>query len=171
MSTVSIELRDARPADAPAIAAIYNHYVLGTIVSMEFDAVDGAEIARRMEAVRAAALPYLVLLEDGQVAGYAYASPWRARPGYRRAVEASVYLAPLARGRGHGRRLYAELLARLAGRAHAVIGGIALPNPASVALHEAMGFEQVACFREVGHKFGAWIDVAYWQLLLPDTPG
>jgi L-amino acid N-acyltransferase YncA len=167
MQTDAIELRDARSSDAAAMAAIYNHYVLGTTVSMEFDPVEPVDIERRMDAVREARLPWLVLLERGAVAGYAYATPWRTRPGYRHAVESTVYLDARARGRGHGRRLYAALLARLAGRAHCVIGGIALPNPASVGLHEALGFRQVARFSEVGCKFGDWVDVGYWQLLLP----
>lgn len=159
-------LRDALPADAATIAAIYNHYVETTIISMEYDPVDTAEMARRIAEVQGAALPWIVLVEDGRVCAYSYASKWRARPGYRHAVESSVYVDPALRGRGHGQALYRALLARLRGRFHTVIGGIALPNAASIALHERMGFRQVACFHEVGHKFGAWIDVGYWQLSL-----
>jgi L-amino acid N-acyltransferase YncA len=159
-------LRDALAADAAAIAAIYNHYVETTTISMENDPVGAGEMARRIAEVQDAALPWLVLFEDGRLCAYAYASKWRARPGYRHAVESSVYVDPALRGRGHGQALYRALLARLEGRFHTVIGGIALPNPASVALHERMGFRQVACFQEVGHKFGAWVDVGYWQLSL-----
>jgi phosphinothricin acetyltransferase len=107
------------------------------------------------------------MLDEGRVLGYAYASKWRARPGYRHAVESSVYVDHGQRGRGLGLALYRALLARLEGRFHAIIGGIALPNAASIALHERLGFRQVACFPEVGHKFGAWVDVGYWQLTLP----
>lgn len=160
-------LRDANPADAPAIAAIYNHYVGTTPISMETDPVAEDEMARRIAEVQGSALPWLVLLDEGRVLGYAYASKWRTRPGYRHAVESSVYIADGQRGRGLGLALYRALLARLAGRFHAVIGGIALPNAASIALHERLGFRQVACFPEVGHKFGAWVDVGYWQLTLP----
>jgi phosphinothricin acetyltransferase len=160
-------LRDANPADALAIAAIYNHYVGATPISMETDPVAEEEMARRIADVQGSALPWLVLLDEGRVLGYAYASKWRARPGYRHAVESSVYIADGQRGRGLGLALYRALLARLAGRFHAVIGGIALPNAASIALHEGLGFRQVACFPEVGHKFGAWVDVGYWQLTLP----
>jgi phosphinothricin acetyltransferase len=159
-------LRDALPADAADIAAIYAHYVLTTPISMEVEPPDGAELARRIAEIQDAGLPWLVLVEDGQLVGYAYASKWRARPGYRHAVESSVYLDPARRGRGHGLRLYQALLARLEGRFHAVIGGIALPNAPSIALHEKLGFRQVACFPEVGHKFGEWVDVGYWQLSL-----
>jgi len=160
-------LRDARVADAAAIAAIYNHYVATTVISMESDPVGSDEMARRIAEVQGAALPWLVLVDDGAVLGYAYASKWRARPGYRHAVESSVYVDAGQSGRGLGLTLYRALIARLSGRFHCVIGGIALPNPASVGLHERLGFRQVACFTEVGHKFGAWVDVGYWQLQLP----
>jgi phosphinothricin acetyltransferase len=160
-------LRDATPTDAAAIAAIYNHYVATTPISMETDPVTNEEMARRIADVQGATLPWLVLLDQGRVLGYAYASKWRTRPGYRHAVESSVYVEAGQRGRGLGLALYRALLARLEGRFHAVIGGIALPNAASIALHEKLGFRQVACFPEVGHKFGAWVDVAYWQLNLP----
>jgi L-amino acid N-acyltransferase YncA len=163
----SFTLRDATPADADAIAAIYNHYVATTTISMEYDPVAGNEMAQRMADIQAGALPWLVLVDGGVLRGYAYASKWRARPGYRHAVESSVYIAPGQRGRGYGLALYRALLARLDGRFHSVIGGIALPNAASIALHERLGFRQVACFHEAGHKFGAWVDVGYWQLTLP----
>lgn len=162
-------LRDACAADAAAIATIYNHYVATTVISMESDPVGADEMARRLGDVQGAALPWLVLVENRTVLGYAYASKWRARPGYRHAVESSVYVDAAQRGRGLGSTLYRALLVRLAGRFHCVIGGIALPNPASVALHERLGFRQVACFKEVGHKFGNWVDVGYWQLQLADA--
>lgn len=159
-----MEIRDAHAGDAAAIAAIYNHYVLGSTISMEEEAVADGAMAARIAEVQGAGLPWLVLHEDCVLAGYAYASKWRARPGYRYSVESSVYLAPERHGRGHGARLYRALLARLrAAGCRQVIGGIALPNPASIALHEKLGFEQVAQFREVGTKFGQWVDVGYWQ--------
>lgn len=159
-------LRDASPADAGAIAAIYNHYVATTTISMETDPVGTHEMARRIADIQAGTLPWLVLEENGAVLGYAYASQWRSRPGYRHAVETSVYVADGRRGRGHGLALYRALLARLDGRFHTAIGGIALPNAASIALHERLGFRQVACFHQVGHKFGNWVDVGYWQMTL-----
>lgn len=167
MSEPVVVVRDAEPCDALPIAAIYNRYVATTVISMETDPVSEDDMARRIADVQAAALPWLVLVENGEVVAYAYASKWRARPGYRHAVESSVYVAAERRGCGHGAALYRALLARLEGRFHTVIGGIALPNPASVALHERFGYRQVACFREVGHKFGGWVDVGYWQLQLP----
>lgn len=124
-------------------------------------------MARRLEEVRSAALPWLVAEEGGEAAGYAYATPWRARTGYRFSVEITVYLAPGQAGRGIGSRLYGELFPMLqARRIHAVMGGIALPNEASVALHEKFGMRKVAHFEAVGFKFDRWIDVGYWQRTL-----
>jgi L-amino acid N-acyltransferase YncA len=159
-------LRDATAADAAAIAAIYNHYVASTVISMETDPVGADDMAARIADVQDAGLPWLVLGVGGRVCGYSYASKWRVRPGYRHALESSVYVDDALRGRGHGLTLYRALLARIEGRFHTVIGGIALPNAASIALHERLGFRKVACFHEVGHKFGGWVDVGYWQLSL-----
>lgn len=162
-----MNLRDAIPADAPAIAAIYNPYVTGTTISFEEDPVQEAEMARRVADVQAAGLPWLVAEADGVVIGYAYATKWRVRHAYRHSVESSVYLAPAAARRGVGSALYAALFERLrAGGYHLVIGGIALPNAASVALHEKMGYEKAAHFKQVGYKFGRWVDVGYWQKTL-----
>jgi L-amino acid N-acyltransferase YncA len=160
-------IRPAVESDADAIARIYNHYVLNTTVTFEEDPVSPAGMAARIAEVEGASLPWLVLEQDGQVLGYAYASKWKGRCAYRYSVETTVYLAPDQGGRGYGTRLYEELFARLRERGlHAAIGGIALPNPASVALHERMGMSKVAHFKEVGFKFGRWIDVGYWEKLL-----
>jgi phosphinothricin acetyltransferase len=156
----------ATSADAEAVCAIYNHYVTETIVTFEEQPVAPAEMQARMGAVLER-LPWLVLEREGGIAGYAYASPWKSRIGYRFAVESSIYLAPAHVGCGLGSTLYQNLLDDLRARnIHCVIGGAALPNPASAALHEKLGFAQVAHFRENGFKFGRWIDVAYWQRLL-----
>lgn len=162
-----MELRDATPDDAIAIATIYNHYVLTTAISFEEQAASEAEVRARIGAVQDAGLPWLVAIVDGAVAAYAYATPWRVRSAYRFSVESSVYVAHQTPRRGLGRALYMALLERLraAGR-HVVIGGIALPNDASVGLHEQMGFVKVAHFSEVGRKFDRWVDVGYWQLRL-----
>jgi phosphinothricin acetyltransferase len=159
-------VRPATIDDAGAVASIYNHYVAHTIVTFEEQTVTPAEMRARIAAVLEK-LPWLVLENDGDIAGYAYASPWKARIGYRFAVESSIYLAPGQVGCGFGSALYQKLLDDLRVRkVHCVIGGAALPNLASVALHEKLGFTQVAHFRENGFKFGRWIDVAYWQRLL-----
>jgi L-amino acid N-acyltransferase YncA len=160
-------IRPATPIDAARICAIYNHYVTTTTVSFEEEAVGTPEMAQRIADVGAAGLPWLVLEVDGALAGYAYATKWRARPAYRHAVESSVYLDQAYAGRGLGRMLYGALLDRLRERGlHVVIGGIALPNDASAGLHEALGFRKVAHFSEVGKKFGRWLDVGYWELKL-----
>lgn len=162
-----MNIRDASVADAESVAAIYNHFVLTTSISFEEAAVAPAEMAQRIADVQAAALPWLVAEQDGVVAGYAYATKWRARHAYRFSVESTVYLAPALGGKGLGTALYGALIERLrAAGFHMVIGGIALPNPASIALHEKLGFEKVAQFSEVGFKFDRWTDVGYWELKL-----
>lgn len=163
-----MNIRPALPADAAAIATIYNHYVETTAISFEEEPVCAPDMASRIADVGAAGLPWIVLEVDGALAGYAYATKWRARRAYRFSVESTVYLAPGLGGRGYGVALYGALLERLrAIDCHSVIGGIAQPNVASVALHEKMGFRKVAHFAEVGFKFGHWIDVGYWELHLP----
>lgn len=125
------------------------------------------EIARRIEEVQSASLPWLIAETGGQLAGYCYATRWRTRTAYRFAVEITVYVARHSGGRGIGSTLYTHLLPKLRSAGiHSVIGGIALPNDASVALHEKFGFRKVAHFQEVGFKFGRWIDVGYRQLTL-----
>jgi len=160
-------IRLAVAGDAEAIVRIYNHYVLNTIVTFEEQEVPVAQMAERMNAVEAAHLPWLVMEQAGQIVGYAYASRWKARSAYRFTVESSVYVAHAAVGKGLGRQLYQALLQRLKpSGVHAVVGCLGLPNEASVALHEKCGFQKVAHFKEVGFKFGTWLDVGYWQLLL-----
>lgn len=160
-------LRDATPDDADAIVAIYNHFISNTTISFEEEAVSAAAMRQRIGEVQDGGLPWLVAEVDGRVAGYAYATKWRVRAAYRFAVESSVYLALDSAGKGLGAALYAQLIARLRdGGTHVVIGGIALPNPASIALHEKMGYTKVAHFAEVGRKFDRWVDVGYWQLNL-----
>jgi L-amino acid N-acyltransferase YncA len=162
-----VRVRPATPADAGAIARIYNHYVTATVVTFEDEPVSRAAMAARLQAVAAAGLPWLVAEQDGEVAGYAYGSYWKSRSAYRFAIEITVYLDPARTGQGLGTRLYEQLLPRLRRRrVHAVVGCIALPNDASVALHEKFGLAKVAHFPEVGFKFDRWIDVGYWQRLL-----
>lgn len=157
-------IRDVRPADADEIAAIYNPYVERSTVTFEEAPVAPDEMRRRIEAVRATSLPYVVAEEGGRVVGYSYASRWDGRSAYRFSVESTVYLAEECRGRGVGTRLYEALLARLESKdILVVIGRIALPNVGSVALHEKCGFVKVAHLPAVGFKSGRFIDVGYWQ--------
>lgn len=162
-----VTLREAAVGDAEAIVRIYNPYVRETTISFEEAEVSAAEMGQRLREVAAAGLPWLVALRDGDVAGYAYASKWKGRCAYRFAVETSVYVDQAARGAGVGTALYEALFAALRERGiHTAIGGISLPNDASVALHERFGMKKVAHFEQVGFKFGRRIDVGYWQRLL-----
>lgn len=163
----AILIRPATPVDAAAICAIYNPYVAATTISFEEDPVADGDMAQRIADVGKAGLPWLIAEEDGRLIGYAYATKWRARPAYRTSVESSVYLDGAAAGRGLGTLLYRALFDALRDMdVHMVIGGIAQPNAASVALHEKLGFRKVAHFSEVGRKFGRWVDVGYWELRL-----
>ena len=157
-------IRLAALADAEAIADIYNYYVTDTIVTFEEEPVSGAEIARRIQLVESAGLPWLVAEENDEILGYAYATAWKERIGYRFSVETTVYISKDCTGRGIGSELYAELF-RLLEKAgvHSAIGGVALPNDASVALHEKFGMRKVAEFERIGVKFDQWINVGYWQ--------
>lgn len=160
-----MHLCNAASDDASGIVEIYNHYVKTTTISFEEEAVTAEAMRLRIAEVQLAGLPWIVATVDGQIAGYAYATKWRVRHAYRFSVESSVYLDKAKSGLGLGSALYTELIDKLRDTgSHLVIGGIALPNDASVALHEKMGFEKVAHFAEVGRKFNRWIDVGYWQL-------
>lgn len=159
-----MNIRPASAVDAAAICAIYNPYVATSSISFEEAPVTEQDMAQRIADVGTANLPWLVLETGGRIAGYAYATKWRVRPAYRTSVESSIYLDPAFAGRGLGRLLYGALLDELRRREfHLVIGGIALPNASSVALHEKLGFRKVAHFSEVGMKFGRWTDVGYWE--------
>ena len=150
-------IRLATAADAAAIAGIYAPYVTDTFVSFEEQAPDAAEMAQRIVGDGRGLHPWLAAEIDGRVAGYASSSPFRARPAYRWTVETGVYLAPEAQGRGLGRALMERLLDLLTKQGFtAVVAGITLPNPASVALHENLGFMPCATYRDTGFKLGEW---------------
>ncbi len=159
-------IRNATLNDVPSICGIYNHYVLNTITTFEETAVSMEEMQQRIQLTQEK-WPWIVYEEQGQVIGYAYATAWKMRSAYKQTLESTVYLAPDAGGKGIGTKVYLELLQRLKGLdIHAVIGGISLPNAASVALHEKLGFEKAGQLKEVGNKFNQWIDVGYWELLI-----
>ena len=159
-------IRTVSPNDAASIASIYNHYVEKTTITFEEDLVSAAVMAERIEQVTRAH-PWLVDEENGSMRGYAYASQWRPRASYRHSAESTIYVAHTCTGRGVGAALYRELLTRLAeADFHCAVGVIALPNTASVALHEKFGFRKVGHLEQIGRKFDTWIDVGHWQLLL-----
>ena len=164
---IAVLVRPATLPDAAPMARIYNYYVSATIVTFEEEAVEREDFERRLRDVQSASLPWLVAEQGSEIVGYAYASPWKRRYGYRFSVEVTVYLDPTCARRGIGTKLYGQLLPTLkAAGIRVAIGGIALPNDASVLLHEKFGFEKVAHFKKVGIKFDQWIDVGYWQLSL-----
>ena len=159
-------IRRIENKDIAAVTAIYNHYILHSIATFEEQAISNQAMEERVDAVLFH-FPWLVYEADGVVLGYAYANTWKTRSAYNRTVETSVYLAPGAEGRGIGKALYTQLIDALhAAEMHVLIGGISLPNEASVGLHESLGFVKIGHFKEVGYKFGQWIDVGYWELLL-----
>jgi L-amino acid N-acyltransferase YncA len=162
-------IRPADVEDAAGIAAVYRPYVTDSVASFETVAPDAAEFARRMTA--APRLPWFVACRDDAVVGYAYAGRHRTRAAYRWSVDCSVYLAAGERGAGTGRALYERLLPEL--RELGLVtafAGIALPNPASVGLHTALGFTPVGVYRAAGFKAGRWHDVGWWELPLQEPP-
>jgi L-amino acid N-acyltransferase YncA len=163
---MSVRIRLAHDGDADVIAAIYRPVVENTAISFETIAPDRHEISRRLSATMTE-YPWLVCERDGLIAGYAYATRHRVRAAYQWSVDSSVYIADAYKRSGVGRGLYQSLFAILAAQGFFnAFAGIALPNPASVALHEAMGFQKLGVYRNVGFKFGEWRDVGWWQLTL-----
>ena len=158
-------LRTATAADLPGLAAIYNEAVAHSVATFDVEPQPPELFAERVASTRPGD-HVLVAEERGRVVGMAYAATYRPRPAYDGTRETSVYLAPDARGRGLGRALYDELLARVdADGIHVCLAVIAQPNAASEALHAAVGFERVGTLREVGRKFDRWVDTTWWQRL------
>jgi L-amino acid N-acyltransferase YncA len=159
-------IRPAAEADLPAVKAIYDDQVLTGVATFDLEPPPIDYWRARLTSTETGD-HLLVAVEDEVVLGYAYSSSYRSRPAYSRTRETSVYLASTAIGRGVGRALYDDLLARLAADGvHTVLAVIATPNPASEALHKACGFERVGLLPEVGNKFDRWIDTAFWALVL-----
>lgn len=165
-----LAIRPARSADGHGIAAIYAHAVRHGSATFEIDPPTEAEMASRVAAIISAGYPFLTADLEGSVAGYAYAGPYRLRPGYRWTVEDSVYVAPTAVRRGVGRALLARLIEECNRRGFrqmiAVIGDSA--NTASIELHRQAGFRPIGTLEAVGHKFGGWLDSVLMQRTLGD---
>ena len=158
-------IRTAEPRDIAAITRIYAHAVEHGTASFELEAPDETEITRRYQTLREGRFPYIVADIDGQVAGYAYAGPYRPRPAYRFAVEDSIYIDPTMQRRGIGRALLQRLLAETEAEGFrqmvAVIGDSG--QTASIELHKALGFRMIGTFEAVGYKFGRWLDSVMMQ--------
>ena len=163
-------IRLARPADAAGMLAIYAPVVRDTFISFELEPPTLDEMRARIEKTLATH-PWLVDERDGRVAGYAYATRHRERLAYQWSVDVSCYVHPDARGKGIGAALYRALLAVLRKQGfQRAYAGIALPNPASVRLHESVGFTPVGTYREAGFKNGEWRDTGWWQCRVGDAP-
>jgi L-amino acid N-acyltransferase YncA len=167
MTAANVAICPAAPADLERVAGIFAHYVRNTVVTFETAPPAAADWQRRLDDLAGLGLPFLVARTGGEVAGYAYAGPWRRQPAYRHTVEDSVYLAPGRTGQGLGRRLLGELLARCgqagARQVVAVIADAGPDSEASIALHRSFGFAHAGRLVSVGHKHGRWIDTVLMQ--------
>ncbi|QCW51062.1 N-acetyltransferase [Nocardioides dongxiaopingii] len=161
MSSSAVDVRDATSSDLPTIKAIYDVQVRTALSTFDLEPAPLSYWEQRLASDRTGDHLLAATVDGNDVVGYAYSSTYRPRPAYDRTRETSVYLAEQARGRGAGRALYDVLLDRLvADGVHTVLAVVALPNPASEALHRACGFERVGVLPEVGHKLGRWVDTA-----------
>ena len=162
-------VRVATVSDATAIAEIYAPAVRDSFISFEADPPAPDEMARRIDQTLQTH-PWLVAEHEGEVTGYAYASKHRERAAYRWAVDVAVYIRGDRHRTGIGRALYERLIEILRMQGfHTAFAGIALPNPASIRLHEAFGFKLIGTYKEVGFKGGQWLDVGWWELILSDA--
>jgi phosphinothricin acetyltransferase len=160
-------IRPVTESDADAICEIYNHFVLNTAITFERAPVSSTDMVLRIREITAS-YPWLVADTGEDVIGYAYAARWRSRAAYDQTAETTIYVRHDCARTGVGFPLYMALLDALGKIGmHAALGCIALPNPASVALHERCAFRKVAHFPQVGRKFDQWVDVGFWQALLP----
>ena len=159
-------VRSAAEADLSAIGRIYGHAVRSSVAT--FDLIDPPEGYWRTKLDSSEPGDHVLVVEDDdEVLGFAYSSAFRPRPAYARTRETSIYLAPDAVGRRLGRLTYSTLISRLrADRMHCAVAVVAEPNPASIGLHDALGFELVGTLREVGRKFDRWVDTRWYQLLI-----
>lgn len=166
-------IRDAIPADIPAITAIYAVEVTGFVNTYEYEVPNEAEMSRRMQDITGRGFPYLVAEVDGQVAGYAYASSFRSRAAYHWVVENSVYVAAAAQGRGVGAALMQALIdACIARGFRQMVAVIGEPtNTASIRLHERFGFHHIGTLPGIAWKHGRWLDTVFMQRALGDGAG
>lgn len=159
-------IRPATEADLPAVAGIYAHEVRAGVATFDLEPRP-LEVWQERLASSEPGDHLLVADVEGEVAGYAYSSAYRPKAGYRHTRETTVYLRPESQGQGLGRHLYDDLLGRLVDDGvHLALAAVALPNPASLALHRACGFDEVGVMREVGRKHDRWVDVLWLQRLL-----
>jgi phosphinothricin acetyltransferase len=158
-----VDIRPCEQKDIEKICEIYNYYVSNTVITFEENPLAISEMSQRVETY-SKLYPWLVCEAEGQLVGYAYASKWKERSAYKNTAEVAIYLKHGLSRKGYGKALYAALLQSLSKlNCHVILGCVALPNESSEKLHEHFGFAKVAHFSQVGHKFGQWVDVGYWQ--------
>jgi phosphinothricin acetyltransferase len=161
-------IRSVKHSDASRLVDIYNYYIANSTATFETEPVSSEQMISRIKNIEENLLPWLVTEDkNGNILGYAYASKWKERNAYKHSVEITVYLDHNIPAQGLGTQLYTALFGNLKNLdIHAAMAGISLPNEASIALHEKFAMHKVAHFQEVGKKFGKWIDVGYWQVVL-----
>lgn len=157
-------IRPVTIEDAQQLVDIYNYYVVHSIVTLDLLPFSVQDFEEKISAI-SSQFPFIVYEENNEVLGYAYANTFRTKPAYNKTVELTIYLKQNILGKQIGKKMYSELIQQLkTENYHVLIGGLTLPNDASVKLHEGFGFEKVAHFKEVGYKFEKWHDVGFWQL-------
>jgi phosphinothricin acetyltransferase len=165
-----IIIREAREVDVPALLAIYNHVILHTTAVYTYEPQTLSARQSWYAEKLASGYPVYVAEEAGQVVGFSSYGPFRAWPAYKYTIENSVYVTEEQRGKGVGKLLIRPLIESAHARGfHAIIAGIDASNDASLRLHASFGFLEVAHFKQVGYKFGRWLDLKFMELLL-DTP-
>eukprot|EP01029_Cantina_marsupialis_P005966 TRINITY_DN164968_c0_g1_i2.p1 TRINITY_DN164968_c0_g1~~TRINITY_DN164968_c0_g1_i2.p1 ORF type:complete len:163 (+),score=23.02 TRINITY_DN164968_c0_g1_i2:37-525(+) len=160
-------VRDADISDFEQITKIYNYYIKETVITFEEELVNSKDMIERFEKIIKTNLPWIVVEENGDILGYAYAHFWHERSAYRFTVEPSIYLNQNHLGKGLGKILYEELINRLKKLGiKNVLSLITVPNDASLALHRKFGFEVVGRLPDIGFKFEKWQSTEFWQLRL-----
>ena len=162
-----MKVRDIQKSDIPSVVSIYNYYIENSVATFEESRLSDSEMEKRINQVHTDGGRWLIASNGSDITGYAYSGIWQRRSAYRNSVEVTVYVSKDHLSKGVGKALYSELFRDPSTRSkHAIVAGITLPNPASIALHESFGMKKVAHFSEVGFKFDKWLDVGYWQLVL-----
>ncbi len=164
---MALTIREASVNDARVICDIYNYYIENTVITFETVAISASEMTQRIGEILDAGFLFYVGECNGKIVGYCYAHTWNPRCAYSTTNEVTIYLDKNETGKGYGFTLYEHLIENIdREKVHVLIAGICIPNESSVRLHEKFGFKQVSCMREIGRKFGQWIDVGHWQLFL-----
>ena len=160
-------IRDVASSDTKPILDIYNSYIESSVATFEETIINAFELEHRIEAILKKGGNWLVADDNGIIRGYAYSSDWHKRSAFRFSTEVSAYLSNAYLSQGVGTALYSALFKKIEeNKKHSIIASITLPNPSSVSLHEKFRMQKVAHLNEVGFKFGQWLDVGYWQLVL-----